>query len=145
MTRRDILIVEDELIVQMHLSGIVSGLGHRVSGTASSGAEALAAAAAMAPDLVLMDIRLANGDDGVETARQLRELYGCAVIFVTAYADMETIARTSDVLPAGYVVKPFTGAEVHAAITTALGTLARQQQMEAQVAVQASAQASLEA
>ncbi len=144
MTQRTILIVEDELIVQMHLSGIVSGLGHRVSGTAISGAEALAAAAETAPDLVLMDIRLANGDDGVETARQLRERYGCAVIFVTAYADPETIARTSDVLPAGYVVKPFTGAEVHAAITTALGTLARQQQMEAQVAVQASAQAALQ-
>ena len=145
MTQRTILIVEDELIVQMHLSGIVSGLGHRVSGTATSGAEALAAADAMAPDLVLMDIRLANGDDGVETAQQLRDLHGCAVIFVTAYADMETIARTSHVLPAGYVVKPFTGAEVHAAITTALGTLAQQQQMEAQVAVQASAQAEAQA
>lgn len=132
MSARKILIVEDEMIVQMHLSAIVAALGHEVSGTATTCEEAMAAAARQAPELVLMDIRLANGDDGVEAARQLRELHGCAVIFVTAYADPETIARTSDALPAGYVVKPFTGAEVHAAITTALGSLTLQQQAREQ-------------
>jgi predicted glycosyltransferase len=67
-----------------------------------------------------MDIHLDDDDDGVETARLLRERHDCAVVFVTAYADLETVDRTSDVLPAGYVVKPFTGVEVRAAIQVAL-------------------------
>jgi predicted glycosyltransferase/CheY-like chemotaxis protein len=115
-----ILIVEDEMIVQLHLENIVSGLGHEVTGMAANTAEALEAAAGNSPDLVLMDIHLDDGNDGVETARLLREKHDCAVVFVTAYADNETVDRTSDVIPAGYVVKPFTGIEVRAAIQVAL-------------------------
>ena len=118
--KQKVLIVEDEMIVQMHLEGIVSGLGHHVVGTAATTEEALAAADADAPDLVLMDIHLADGCDGVQTAAALRERHDCAVVFVTAYADEATIQRTSETVPAGYVVKPFTGADVRAAISTAL-------------------------
>ena len=69
-----------------------------------------------------MDIHLADGCDGVETARVLREKYDCAVVFVTAYADDATVERTAEVVPAGYVMKPFTGEEIRAAIKTALAS-----------------------
>ncbi len=118
--KQKVLIVEDEMIVQLHLETIVSGLGHEVTGMAANTQEAFDAAESDTPDLVLMDVNLADGCDGVETARVLREKYDCAVVFVTAYADDATVERTAEVVPAGYVMKPFTGDEIRAAIKTAL-------------------------
>ncbi len=128
MTSRSILIVEDEPIVQLHLQRIVAEAGHRVSGTAATAAQAREAADREAPDLVLMDIHLPGGIDGVDAARQLRDKYDCAVVFATAYADSATLTRTASVGASGYVTKPFSNAEVRAAITTAFANHERLQQ-----------------
>ncbi len=125
MTKSSILIVEDELVVQMHLRRIVDSLGHEVIGTAASTSEALAAAELKPPDLVLMDIHLADGSDGVDAARQLCDRWDSAVVFLTAYADRETVERSSPVGAAGYLVKPFTADQVGAAIATALASRER--------------------
>ena len=137
MTRHRVLIVEDEMIVQMHLRRIVEALGHEVVGTAASAHQAVLAAERRAPELVLMDIRLAEGGDGVETARVLGDRFGCAVLFITAHADAETVKRTVPVGAAGYLVKPFSDAGVQAAIATALtghGRLQRARRRERSLA-----------
>jgi predicted glycosyltransferase/DNA-binding NarL/FixJ family response regulator len=125
-----VLIVEDERIVQLHLRRIVESLGHAVVGTAVDREEALAAAERETPDLVLMDIRLAGGDDGVETARALAARFDCAVVFISAYADPDTVARTDTVGAAGYLVKPFSVAQVRAALSTAVAGSRRLQRAE---------------
>lgn len=117
---RNILIVEDEPIVQLHLQRIVSDAGHRVCGTASNAQQALDAAEREVPELVLMDIRLPGSVDGVDVARMLCDRHDCAVVFATANADPSTVKRTEDIAAAGYIVKPFTDAEVRAAIQTAI-------------------------
>ena len=76
MKSRRILIVEDEMVVQLHLTRIVEELGHEVVGTAADRDEAVELAAAERPELVLMDIHLASGSDGVETATQLVDKHG---------------------------------------------------------------------
>jgi predicted glycosyltransferase/DNA-binding NarL/FixJ family response regulator len=119
MTPRRVLIVEDEMVVQLHLTRIVTQLGHLVVGTAADMDEALALASAESPELVLTDIRLADGSDGVATAQALVARLGCAVVFISAYADEATIARSQAVGAAGYLVKPFTAPQVRAAIATA--------------------------
>jgi predicted glycosyltransferase/CheY-like chemotaxis protein len=105
--------------VQLHLARLVAELGHEVVGTAMNAREAREVAARAAPELVLMDIHLADGDDGVDTAEELVRTLDCAVIFVTAYADQATLERTERVGAAGYLVKPFTAPAVRAAISTA--------------------------
>ncbi|MEQ1633867.1 MAG: response regulator [Planctomycetota bacterium] len=125
MIPRRILIVEDEMVVQLHLSRIVEELGHHVVGTAADRDEALELAASEKPELVLMDIHLAAGTDGVETATRLVQQHACAVIFISAYADQATVERTEQVGAAGYLVKPFTQAQVRAAISTAFASHAR--------------------
>jgi len=125
MSTRRVLIVEDEMVVQLHLVRIVSEIGHEVVGTAMNAREALEVVARETPDLVLMDIHLADGDDGVETARKLVRGRECAVIFCTAYADEATLRRVEEVGAAGYLVKPFTAPAVRAAISTALANHAR--------------------
>lgn len=127
MNPRRILIVEDEMVVQLHLTRIVEELGHDVVGTAADRDEALELAAQEKPELVLMDIHLAAGTDGVETATRLVQEHACAVIFISAYADQATVERTEQVGAAGYLVKPFTQAQVRAAISTAFASHARLQ------------------
>ena len=117
---QNILIVEDEPIVQLHLQRIISDAGHRVSGTASTAQQALEAAEREVPELVLMDIRLPGSVDGVDLARTLCDRHDCGVVFATAYADPGTVERTEDIGAAGYIVKPFTDTDVRAAIRTAI-------------------------
>lgn len=130
MTPRKVLIVEDEMIVQMHLRCIVDGLGHEVTGMATTPREALEAAGREAPELVLMDVRLAEGGDGIQTAQELRDRFDCALLFITAHADEETVDRSQAVGATGYIVKPFTDAEVRASISTALAGHGRLQQAQ---------------
>ena len=120
MDTTKVLIVEDEAIVQLHLQRIVAEMGLHVSGTAASAAEALAEAEREPPGLALIDINLDGDQDGIDAAWALRQRHDCAVIFATAYADEDTIARTVRLGAAGYVVKPFTSAGIRAAIATAL-------------------------
>ncbi|MEO2164429.1 MAG: response regulator [bacterium] len=127
MSKRRVMIVEDEVMVQMHLAGIVEGLGHQLVGTAEDTPTALELGEKEAPELVLMDIHLAGGGDGVDTALQLAEKLECAIIFITAYADEETIMRTQEIGAGGYLVKPFTDAQVRAAIATAFASHAKLQ------------------
>jgi DNA-binding NarL/FixJ family response regulator len=55
-----VLIVEDDAIVAMHLAMLLTEVGHETRGTAASAATAIAQAAKYEPDIVLMDIRLAQ-------------------------------------------------------------------------------------
>lgn len=124
---KKILVVEDEKIVQLHLSKIVESTGHELVGAVSRSAEALESARRTKPDLVLMDIRLAGGDDGIECARQISAKWDASIVFITAHSDSETLARAIPIEANGYLVKPFRAAEVAVSITTALANREREQ------------------
>src|SRR5262245_23474577 len=115
-----ILVVEDEAVVALDVEDRLRRLGHEVVGTADSCASALALAADVRPDLVLMDIALRDGADGISTAERLRAELAVPVVFVTAFADTETLERAKRVSPHGYIVKPFDERELRATIEIAL-------------------------
>ncbi len=125
MMSRRLFIVEDEVLMRVHLEKIVRDLGWEVVGSADCRAEAMAgvAKAAKTPDLVLMDLRLADDSDGVALARELRETHDLRAIFVTAYSDRETMRRVEEVGALGYLVKPVMSADVGAALASARGHL----------------------
>ncbi|AWK85476.1 response regulator [Azospirillum thermophilum] len=113
-----ILIVEDDAIIAFDLAETVRGMGHKVCGNAATMDEALTLAAEYVPTLALMDIRLAEGDNGIEVARELRRQRFLPVIFVTAFPD-ELSKRGLDHL--GPVIpKPFTRDQIEQAITRAV-------------------------
>jgi PAS domain S-box-containing protein len=120
MSQVTTLIVEDEGLVSLELRDRLETLGYNVVATVRSGEEALERAAALQPDLVLMDIRLAGEMDGVTAARKIRDDIGIPVVFVTAMGDAATVERASAVEPFGYVLKPFDGPILRIAISTAL-------------------------
>jgi len=116
MTSQKILVVEDEGVVARDIQSCVARLGHEPVGWACTGEEALELAEKNRPDLVLMDIRLGGEVDGIAAAKEIRRRYATPVVFLTAYADDETLARATDVGPFGYVLKPFEESDLRLAI-----------------------------
>ncbi|MCC7163189.1 MAG: response regulator [Anaerolineae bacterium] len=115
-----IMIVEDERIVAKDLQFRLQGLGYQVAAMASEGHDAISKAGAIRPNLVLMDIRLENGMDGIEAAEQIRSELDIPVVFLTAYADQATLARAKITEPFGYILKPFEERELQSTIEIAL-------------------------
>lgn len=102
-----ILVVEDEDLVAADIVRCLQRNGHTVCGTASNSAEALDAACREHPQLVLMDIHLGNGRNGIETARLIRESIGAPVIFLTGMSNREVFEEAKTCNPLGYIIKPF--------------------------------------
>jgi CheY-like chemotaxis protein len=115
-----ILIVEDEAVIAMDLEMRVQKLGYRVAGVTAHGDRALEIAGRLHPDLVLMDVNILGGRDGVTIATEIRERLDIPSIFLTAYSDDETIARATDSNPLGYLIKPIAERELKAAIEISL-------------------------
>lgn len=115
-----ILIVEDEAIVALDIKGRLNALGYKVVGVAPSGKQAVQLAIEHIPDLILMDIMLDGGMDGIDTAAAIREEYSIPVVYLTAYADNETLTRAKITEPFGYIIKPFEDRELNLTIEMAL-------------------------
>lgn len=120
MATAKILVVEDERIVAKDISKRLGALGYTVVATVPSGEEAIQKVRETHPDLVLMDIQLKGQVDGIEAAEQIRADFGTPVIYLTAYADENTLQRAKVTEPFGYIVKPFDERDLHAAIEIAL-------------------------
>lgn len=120
MTPARLLIVEDERIVALDLRRRLETLGYEIVGAVADGPTAIDRVEKAAPDLVLMDIHIEGPFDGIETARRLMTGVRTPVIFLTAFAEQDTLARAREAEPYGYVVKPYETRELHAAIQMAL-------------------------
>ena len=101
MATARILIVEDEIIVGLDIQARLESLGYEILGVEPAAEEAVDKAGEMRPDLVLMDIQLQGEMDGVEAARHIRTRFDIPVIFLTAYADEETLQRAKITEPHG--------------------------------------------
>ena len=115
----EVLVVEDQVLIAIHLADLVEEAGHRVSGIAHDADEALAAAARHRPAFAIMDLRLSHGASGIDVARQLYELHGLRCLFVSANIDHEVRLRVAELQPLGFIGKPFLTAEVIAAVRDA--------------------------
>lgn len=115
-----ILVAEDEAIVAKDVSNRLRNMGYAVPVVAPTGEEAVEQANALRPDLVLMDIRLKGTLDGIEAATQIRRQQDVPIIYLTAYADDDTVARAQLTEPAGYLLKPFVERELQTTIEMAL-------------------------
>jgi len=120
-----ILIVEDEAITALDLSTELAAMGYDVCGVVDTAETAVGTAVRERPAVVLMDIRLANGGDGVETARRICAQHDTAIVFLTAHSDEATLARALAVSPFGYLIKPFRARELKVAIDLALAKHSR--------------------
>ena len=119
LDRIRILIVENEGLVGCDIAATLSGLGYDIVGACQSGEVAVEHVRELQPDLVLMDIHLAGSMDGIETAKQIKHFSSAAVVYVTACADLDTVARARETQPYGYLLKPFSEDELRLAVEVA--------------------------
>jgi PAS domain S-box-containing protein len=120
MSQTKVLIVEDEGIVALDLRRMLLQAGYGVTGTATTGADAIRLAAQQPPDVVLMDIGLRGELDGIEAAQSIRAQHDVPIIFVTANSDPATLDRAKITDPFGYIVKPFEERDVRVRLEMAL-------------------------
>jgi two-component system cell cycle sensor histidine kinase/response regulator CckA len=115
-----VVIVEDQALTAVDLEIRLNHLGYQVVATAFSGAEALERIPVVLPDLILMDIDLGDGSDGVHVAEEIRRSLDIPVVFLTAFRDARTIDRAKRTEPFGYLVKPVNDENLSAAVEIAL-------------------------
>lgn len=120
MAGEQILVVEDQRAVAGALQMRLRGLGYAVMGIAKDGPEAIEKASQLHPDLILMDIKLGEGMDGIEAAEQIRTTLDIPVVYVSAYVDQKLLARARQTHPAGFINKPFTTKDLLTTIDLAL-------------------------
>lgn len=120
MSETKILIVEDEFVVANDIEARLLDLRYGVAGKASSGEEAIQLAESVSPRLVLMDIHLRGEMDGITTAMEIRRRFKIPVVFLTAYADDDTLERAKEAEPFGYILKPFEDRELRTIIEIAV-------------------------
>ncbi len=114
-----ILIVDDESIIRLDLSERLSGLGYTVVGEAVDGEMAVSLARRLAPDLVLMDIKMPEMD-GITAARILLQERIAPVVLLTAFSDRDLIEDARDAGVLGYISKPFREADLVPTIEVAI-------------------------
>jgi DNA-binding LytR/AlgR family response regulator len=116
----NIYIVEDESIVAKDVQNSLKKLGYNVLGISNNGADAVKKIIDSEPDIVLMDIMIKGSMTGIDVAEILKKDYNIPVIFLTAYADENTLAKAKITEPYGYILKPFKEIDLHSTIEMAL-------------------------
>ena len=105
----DVLIVDDDFMVaKIHRGFVERTAGFQVVGVAHNGAEALAQAEALQPDLVLLDVYLPD-TSGLDLLQELREAAPeLDVLVISAAREAETVRRALRGGIVHYLMKPFT-------------------------------------
>src|SRR3546814_5691112 len=95
-------------------------MGHRVFGPVAGHRDAVALARRTRPALVLADVQLKGGENGIAAVQEILDLFATRVIFVTAYPEQLTAAPQIE--SAFVVSKPFTPAALKTTVGHALST-----------------------
>ncbi len=130
MDKATIMIIEDESIIAKDIENILRSYGYNVAGPYSRAEEAIKSVNEIKPDLILMDVVLRGEMDGVEAASIIKKQISVPIIYLTAYADDNTINRIKNTEPYGYFLKPFEEKELYTWIETTLHKFKAEQSLK---------------
>lgn len=120
MSAEKILIVEDDQTTASVLQLYLANMGYDIVNIATNGRDAIEMARNHQPDLVLMDIYLGQGLNGIDAAEIISRHYHTPVIFVTSHADQATLDKAKCIDPMGYINKPLRETDLKTTIELAL-------------------------
>lgn len=115
-----ILVVEDDWLIATEIEACLVDAGYDVPAIAFSADQAVELAGRLAPDLVLMDIRLEGRRDGIDAAQDILDRFGIRSLYISANSDPATKIRAEATHPVGWLPKPFSGSQLVAAVRLAL-------------------------
>lgn len=125
MSEIKILIVEDEPVIAKNISIYLNNNDFVVSGIAYDYEEALQEIEHNTPDAVILDVNLDSEKDGIDIASYINQHIRIPFLFLTSYADKETLERAKKVEPSGYIVKPFNERTLLASLEIAISNFAQ--------------------
>ena len=116
----EVMIIEDEAIIAMDISAIVTEMGHSIVGIARTRTEAVSLAGRRRPDLILADIQLADNSSGVDAVNDILAELGddLPVIFITAFPERLLTGERPE--PAFLITKPYSEDQVRSAVSQAM-------------------------
>ncbi|MBI3519330.1 MAG: LytTR family transcriptional regulator DNA-binding domain-containing protein [Bacteroidetes bacterium] len=115
----NILIVEDEPIIADHIEQYVLDAGFNSVGITDSYTDAKRLIDDKHPDLMLLDINLGDGPDGVDLAHYINQTHKKPFIFITSNTDNKTLERVKLTNPSGFIIKPFKAKDIETQINLA--------------------------
>lgn len=123
-----VLLVEDELITAESIVELLEEEDYEITGVAADAATALrlCSQSDQVPQVAICDIHIKGETSGIELAKQLKKMYGCEIVFLTAYADSKTLESAFSAEPVMYVVKPYTDTQLLVAVQMAFHKLLKQ-------------------
>ena len=127
-----VLVAEDEVLIRVDIVETLEEGGHTVVGEAGDGEQAVQLARELAPELVIMDVKMPKLD-GVEAATRIVQESAGAVLVLTAFADKELVERAAEAGSIGYLVKPFQPPQLLAAVQVALARAAEHRDLKESV------------
>ena len=113
-----VLIAEDETLIRLDLAETLTELGVEVVGAVGNGQLAVDSARALRPDVVLMDVSMPVRD-GISAAQEIIGSGIAPVVLLSAFSQNDLVTSAAEAGTCGYLVKPFTGVEVRAALVLA--------------------------
>lgn len=122
-----VLIVEDEPLIAEHIATYLAKAEFAVCGIAHDDEEAIHQLRSFMPDAVILDINLDSEQDGIQIAEYINQKYQVPFLFLTSYADRDTLERAKKVEPWGYIVKPFNEKTLIASLEIAIYNFAQRQ------------------
>lgn len=136
---KKILIVEDDRTTALIEKLYLEELGYQITKIVANGEQAIEMTGKLKPDLVLMDIKLGKGMDGIDAAEVINKEFGIPVVLVTAYTDEALLERAMLTKFAGYINKPIREKDLLATIEIALSKIKKlpnQQQKKTDIKIQ---------
>lgn len=131
--QRRVLVAEDEALIRLDLVEMLREEGYEVVGEAADGEQAVAMAAELKPDLVILDVKMPKMD-GIDAASKITADRIAPVVILTAFSQRELVMRARDAGTMAYLVKPFVKRELVPAVELAVSRFAELQALEAEVA-----------
>ena len=127
-----VIVAEDEAVIRMDLVEMLKELGYDVVAEAFNGERAVELVREHRPDLAFLDIAMPIRD-GLSAAEEISRDNLCAVVMVTAFSQRDVAMKAAEAGAVGYVVKPFTMADLEPSIALALARWRQIQDLQGQV------------
>jgi len=127
-----VFVVDDESLVATGLPAMLAQIGRTSTHVFANAEDALARLDELRPEIILMDIRLGDGMDGLAAAREVMERRPCPVIITTAYTEERFLDEAMQSHVFGYLVKPITARQLTSAIALAQGRFEQFQRLRAE-------------
>ena len=116
MSRKKILVVEDEAFIAMHIKQILDKEGYDTIIDCFTVDMAVKQVEVNQPDLVLIDVNLNGRKNGLDFARYLRSWGPIPFIFITSFSDRDTLNNAAELFPSAFLTKPFKPADLTSAV-----------------------------